>query len=177
VRSKYRYPGEEERDACNLIGKCSNGEKESSCASTLPVRDPENIEAARRRETNASDPLAAPEAAGRRETNAPCPKETAKSTGAWETNVPEERSATVRRDGEPLASAAKKRRQKEAAADRHQAAAGGATPCMTVDQIRATIGNGPQTRAARHSKHGPTTGDCCTSRPSRNLTRRLRAQL
>ncbi len=33
--------------------------------------------------------------------------------GAQETNVPKERSAAVRRDGEPLTSAAKKRRQKE----------------------------------------------------------------
>jgi hypothetical protein len=37
--------------------------------------------------------------------------ETAKSAGAWETTVPEERSAAVRRDGEPLTSAAKRRRQ------------------------------------------------------------------
>jgi hypothetical protein len=50
--------------------------------------------------------------------------ETAESTGAQETNVPEERSAAVRRDSEPLTSAAMERRQKEAAADRHQAAAG-----------------------------------------------------
>jgi hypothetical protein len=97
---------------------------ESSCASALPVSEPENIEAVRRRETNTSDPLAALEAAGRRETNAPFPKVTAESTGARKTNVPEERSAAVRRDGEPLTSAAKKQRQKEAAADRHQAAAG-----------------------------------------------------
>ncbi len=94
---------------------------ESSCASARPVREPENIEAAREQETNASDPLAAPEVAGRRETNAPCPKGTAKSTGARETNVLEERPTAVRRDGEPLTNAAKRRRQKEAAA-------GGATP-------------------------------------------------
>ncbi len=49
---------------------------------------------------------------------------TAKSTGAQETNVLEERSAAMRRDGEPLTNAAMERRQKEAAADRHQAAAG-----------------------------------------------------
>jgi hypothetical protein len=37
--------------------------------------------------------------------------------------VPEERSAAVRRDGEPLANAAKRRQQKEAATDEHQVAA------------------------------------------------------
>jgi hypothetical protein len=107
----------EKRHACNVIVTCSNGEMESSCARALQVREPENIKAARRQETNASDPLAAPEAAGRRETKAPCPKGTAKSTGARETNVPEERPTIVRRDGERLTSAAKKRRQKEAVAD------------------------------------------------------------
>ncbi len=56
----------EERHACNVIGTCSNGEMESSRASALPVREPENIKAARERETNASDLLAAPEVAGRR---------------------------------------------------------------------------------------------------------------
>jgi hypothetical protein len=101
---------------------------ESSCASALPARELENIGAAREGETNASESLAAPEAAGRRETNEPCPMETAKSMGARETNVPKERSAAIRRDGEPLASAAKKRRQKEAAADEHQAAAGERPP-------------------------------------------------
>ncbi len=115
---------EVERHACDVIRTHSKEEMESSCASPLSVRKPENIEAARKRETNASDPLAAPEAAGMRETNAPCPKEVAKSMGARETNVPKERSAAIRRDGEPLTSAAKRRRQKEAAADRHQAAAG-----------------------------------------------------
>jgi hypothetical protein len=104
---------------------------ESSCAGAPPARKLENIKAAgkaRERETNASDLLVAPLATGRQETNAPCLKETAKSMGARETNVPEERSAAVRRVGEPLTSAAKKRRQKEAAADRHQAAAGERSP-------------------------------------------------
>ena len=41
----------------------------------------------------------------------------AESTGARETTVPEERSATVRRDGEPLTSAAKRRRQTETETD------------------------------------------------------------
>ncbi len=50
--------------------------------------------------------------------------DTAESMGAREINVPEKETAAVRRDGEPLASAAMKRRQEEAAADRHQAAAG-----------------------------------------------------
>jgi hypothetical protein len=94
-----------ERHACTLIRTCSKGEMESSCASALPVRELENIEA--------FHPLAAPEIARKRETNTPCPKGIAKSMGARETNMPKERSAAVRRDGEPLTSAAKKRRQKE----------------------------------------------------------------
>ena len=97
---------------------------ERSCADAPPARGPENIEAARERETNASEPLAAPGAAGRRETKEPCPMETAESMGARETNVPEERSAALRRDGEPLTSAAKRRRQTEADAEEQQAAAG-----------------------------------------------------
>ncbi len=100
------------RHACYVIGTCSKGEMECSCADAPPARKPEDIGAARGRETNASEPLAAPEAAGRRETKEPCPMEIAKSMGARETNVPEERSAAVRRDGEPLASAAKRRRRK-----------------------------------------------------------------
>jgi hypothetical protein len=43
--------------------------------------------------------------------------DTAESTGAWETTVPEERTAAVRRDGEPLTSAAKRRRQTETEVD------------------------------------------------------------
>jgi hypothetical protein len=83
--------GRKERHACNVIGTCSNREMESSCAGALPAREPENIEAAgnaKERETNAFDPLAAPEVTGRWETNAPCLKETAKSMGAQETNEP-----------------------------------------------------------------------------------------
>jgi hypothetical protein len=113
-----------------------DGEMESSCASALPVREPENIEAAREWETNASDPFTAPEVAQRRETNPPCPKGTAKSTGAQETNMPKERSAAVRRDGEPLTNSAKKRQQKEAAADRHQAAAGERPPSSVREGTR-----------------------------------------
>ncbi len=69
------------------------------------------------RETNASNRLAVPEAPERRETKELCPMDTAESTGAWETTVPEERSAAVRRDGEPLTSEAKRRRQTESETD------------------------------------------------------------
>ena len=88
-----------------------------------PTKGVERVVAAREareRETNASGQLTAPEAAGRRETKELCPMGTAESTGAQETNVPEERSAAMRRDGEPLTNAAMERRQKEAAADEHQ---------------------------------------------------------
>jgi hypothetical protein len=43
--------------------------------------------------------------------------DTAESMGARETTVPEERSAAVRRDGEPLTSEAKRRRQTESETD------------------------------------------------------------
>jgi hypothetical protein len=110
---------------------------ESSCASTPPAREPENIEAAgkaRERETNASDPLTVPKARKGRETNIPCPRET-ECMGAREINVPEKETTTVRRDGEPLTSAAMERRQKEAAADRHQAAAGERPPSSAIEGI------------------------------------------
>ena len=97
---------------------------ERSCADASPARELENIEAARERETNTSEPHAVPGAAGRREAKEPCPMEIAKSRGARETNVPEERSTALRRDGEPLTSAAKRRRQTEADAEEQQAAAG-----------------------------------------------------
>ncbi len=70
-----------------------------------------------KRETNASSQLTAPEASERRETKELCPMDTAESTGARETIVPEERSAAVRRDGEPLTSEAKRRRQTESKTD------------------------------------------------------------
>jgi hypothetical protein len=38
------------------------------------------------------------------------------SMGAWETNMPERETAAVRRDKEPLTSAAQERRQRAAAA-------------------------------------------------------------
>ncbi len=43
--------------------------------------------------------------------------ETTESTGALETNVPEESSVALRRDGEPLTSAAKRRQQTETETD------------------------------------------------------------
>ncbi len=92
-----------------------------------PAKETERVEAAKEtgeRGTNASGQLTAPEAAGRRETKEPCSVETAKSTGARETNVLEKRSAAVRRDGEPLANAAKRRRQREAATNEWQVATG-----------------------------------------------------
>jgi hypothetical protein len=115
-----------QRHACSVIGTQQYREMESSCASAPPARGSENIEAAgraRERETNASDPLTVPKARKGRETNVPCPRET-ESMGAREINVPEKETAAVRRDGEPLASAAMKRWQEGAAADRHQAAGG-----------------------------------------------------
>ncbi len=163
------------RHACNVIGTCSKGEMESSCASALPVREPENTEAARERETNASGPLAAPEVAGKRETNAPYPMETAKSMGARETNVQKETFAAVRRDGEPLTSAAKKRRQKEAAADEHQAAGEGAAPftCERGNRTRATVGHRPRTPATRRGRRGSAVANCCKSRPRQGRTRQF----
>jgi hypothetical protein len=116
-----------QRHACSVIGTQQYGRMESSSMNAPPAKGSESVEAAGEageRETNASGPLTAPEAAGRRETKEPCSVETAKSTGARETNVPEERSASVRRDGEPLANAAKRRRQKEAATDERQVTAG-----------------------------------------------------
>jgi hypothetical protein len=82
------------------------------------------------RETNASSQLTAPEATGRRETKEPCPMEAAESAGPRETNVPEERSAAVRRDGEPLTSVAKRRQQTETetGAEEPQADAGERPP-------------------------------------------------
>jgi hypothetical protein len=54
--------------------------------------------------------------------------ETAESTGARETNVPEERSAALRRDGEPLTNVAKRRRQTETDAEEPQTDAGERPP-------------------------------------------------
>jgi hypothetical protein len=54
--------------------------------------------------------------------------ETAESTGARESNVPEERTAALRRDGEPLTSVAKRRRQTETGAEEQQMEAGERPP-------------------------------------------------
>ena len=89
---------------------------ENDSVNILKGEEPRDIVAAGEngeRETNASSRLAAPEASERRETKELCPMDTAESTGARETTVPEERSAAVRRDGEPLTSKAKRRRQTE----------------------------------------------------------------
>jgi hypothetical protein len=104
-----------------------------------PAKGAESVGAAEKAgewETNASGPLTAPEAAGRRETKEPCSVEMAKSPGAREINVPEERSATVRRDGEPLASPAKRRQQKEAATDEGQVAAGERPSSPVGEELR-----------------------------------------
>ena len=90
------------------------------------------------RETNASNRLTAPEASERRETKELCPMDTTESTGARETTVPEERSAAVRRDGEPLTSEAKRRRQieSETGAEVSQMDAGERPPSPTRERMR-----------------------------------------
>ncbi len=123
-----------QRHACSVTGTQRYRGMENSGMNASPANGTERVVAADKageRETNASERLTAPEAAGRRETKEPCPMETAESTGARETNVPEERSAAVRRDGEPLGSAAKRRRQKETVAEEQQAATGD-RPCSPV---------------------------------------------
>jgi hypothetical protein len=115
------------------MGTQQYGEMESSDASISPAGEAGRVPVAGEageRETNASSQLTAPEATGRWETKEPCPMETTESTGARETNVPEERSAALRRDGEPLTSAAKRRRQTETEADaeRPQTDAGSGRP-------------------------------------------------
>jgi hypothetical protein len=117
----------EQRHACSVIGTQQYRGMENSSMNASLANGMERVVAAKKageRETNASGQLTVPEAAGRQETKEPCPMETAKSTGARETNVPEERSAAVRRDGEPQANAAKRRRQREAATDEQQVAPG-----------------------------------------------------
>ena len=78
------------------------------------------------------------EASGRRETKELCPMDAAESTGARETTMPEERSAAVRRDGEPLTSMAKRRRQTETEADaeRPQTDAGERPPSTARERMR-----------------------------------------
>jgi hypothetical protein len=103
-----------------MIGTQQYRRMESNSANVPTTKGSTDVETAgktRERETNASSQLTAPEATGRRETKEPCPMETAESLGARETTVPEERSAAVRRDGEPLTSAAKRRRQTKTETD------------------------------------------------------------
>jgi hypothetical protein len=129
-----------QRHACSVIGTRQYRRMESSSASASLAKGSEGVGAAGKageRETNASEPLAAPEAAVRQETKEPCSMDTAKSMGARETNMPEERSPVVRRDGGPLANAAKRRRQKEAATDEQQAAAGERPPSPVREELRA----------------------------------------
>ncbi len=93
---------------------------ECSDTSASPTREAGRIAVAGEageRETNASHRLTAPEASERREIKELCPMDTSEGTGARETTVPEERSAAVRRDGEPLTSEAKRRRQTESETD------------------------------------------------------------
>jgi hypothetical protein len=102
------------RHACSVTGMQQYARMESSGMSASPANGAERVVVADKaveRETNASGQLTVPEAAGRRETKEPCPMETSESVGARETNVPEERYTSLRRDGEPLTSAAKRRRQ------------------------------------------------------------------
>jgi hypothetical protein len=118
---------EVQRHACSVTGMRQYGWMENSGMDASPANGTERVVAADKageREINASERLPVPEAAGRRETKEPCPMKTAKSMGARETSVSEERSAAVRRDGEPLGSAAKRRRQKETVAEEQQADAG-----------------------------------------------------
>jgi hypothetical protein len=82
---------------------------ESSCASSPPAREPENIEAAgkaREWETNASDLFEAPQAAEERETNAPLPKGDGREHGDTGNQRFEEGDCAARRDWAPLTSAA-----------------------------------------------------------------------
>jgi hypothetical protein len=110
-----------------VIGTQQYGGIENSSINASPANGLEPVVAADKageRETNASEQLTAPEVAERRETKELCPVGTAEGTGARETNVPEERPTAVRRDGEPLANAAKRRRQVEAVPDEQQVAPG-----------------------------------------------------
>jgi hypothetical protein len=93
---------------------------ENDSTNILKGEEPRDIVAAGEngeRETNASNQFKAPRAVEEREANVTCQGKTAENTGTRETTVPEERSAAVRRDGEPLMNAAKRRRQTESETD------------------------------------------------------------
>ncbi len=151
------------------------------------------------RETNASSQFTAPEATGRRETKEPCPMETAESVGAREITVPEERSAAVRRDGEPLTSAAKRRRQTktETDAEEPQTDAGERPPSpvredeeepapLAEDPAGQRLRRSPAAREATTRIHSPSSalrrycmrkqGGCSLgiSRTARSIYRRPR---
>ena len=90
-----------------MVGTQQFKEMENDSANILKDEEPRDIVAAGEDgewDTNTSNRLTAPEASERRETKELCPMDMAGSTGARETIVPEERSAAMRRDGEPLTS-------------------------------------------------------------------------
>ncbi len=106
------------RHACSVTGTQQYRRMESNSANVPSTKGLTGVEAAGKtgeRETNAPKLFKAPQAAEERENNAPCPRETAKNTGTRETNVSEEDTATVRRDGGPLAIAEQQQRQEVAA--------------------------------------------------------------
>jgi hypothetical protein len=110
----------EQRHACSVTGTQQYGGMENSSMNASPAKRAERVVAAEKageRETNASGQLTAPE--------------------ARETNVPEERSAAVRRDGEPLANAARKRRQRETVTDEQQVASGEQPSSSVREELEA----------------------------------------
>jgi hypothetical protein len=103
-----------------VVGAQQFKEMENDSVNILKGEEPRDIEAAGEDgewDTNASNRLTAPEASERRETKELCPMDMAGSTGAREIIVLEERSAAVRRDGEPLTSKAKRRRRTKSETD------------------------------------------------------------
>ncbi len=103
-----------------MVGTQQYRKIKNDSANILKGKEPRDIAAAGEsgeRETNASSRLTVPEVSERRETKELCPMDTTESTRARETTVPEERSAAVRRDGEPLTNEAKRRRQTESETD------------------------------------------------------------
>jgi hypothetical protein len=120
-------------------------EMESNCASAPAAREPENIEAARERETNASHPLTAQKARKWRETNVTSSRET-ESMGAREINVLEKETDAVRRDGEPD-QCGQEAAKEGGGCQQTSGGCGGATPftCKRGNWTRATIDHGPRT--------------------------------
>ncbi len=129
---------------------------ECSDAGALPAGEAGRVAVAGEageRETNASNRLTEPEAPERRETKELCPMDTVESTGARETTVQEERSAAMRRDGEPLTSKAKRRRQTESemGAEVPQVNAGERPPSPTATARRRP----GRTGGPSHGDHRP----------------------